>query len=79
MSRSKNIVKILNACEKHEFDKVVKTYLREIYGYKRIVLTDGKDDTGLDLKVFDFGESTHQFQMTIQKSETTSELSSFKP
>ncbi len=78
MSRSKNIVKILNACEKHEFDKVVKTYLREIYGYKRIVLTDGKDDTGLDLKVFDFGESTHQFQMTIQKSETTSELSSFK-
>ena len=51
MSRTKSLIHILGACEKPEFDKVVKTYLKEVYNYTRIVLTDGINDTGLDIKV----------------------------
>ncbi len=70
MSRTKSLIQMINACEKHEFDKIVKAYLKDIFGYERIVLTDGKDDLGLDLKVFDFSGQKLQFQMTVQKSDT---------
>lgn len=78
MSREKNLIQIINACEKHEFDKVVKAYLKEIYGFKRIVQTDGKDDCGLDLMVLDWEGQKIQYQMTIQKSGTDSEKKSLK-
>ena len=32
MSRKKNLVQILAACEKSEFDKIVKVYLQELLG-----------------------------------------------
>ena len=78
MSREKNLIQIINACEKHEFDKVVKAYLKEIYGFERIVQTDGKDDCGLDLMVFDWNAQKIQYQMTIQKSGTDSEKRGLK-
>lgn len=70
MSRTKSLIQMINACEKHEFDKIVKAYLKDIFGYERIVLTDGKDDLGLDLKAFDFSGQKLQFQITVQKSDT---------
>lgn len=78
MSRTKSLIQMINACEKHEFDKVVKAYLKDVFGYERIVLTDGKDDMGLDLKVFDFSGQKLQFQMTVQKSDTPQHKSQLK-
>ncbi|MBP3716441.1 MAG: hypothetical protein J6I79_02940 [Paludibacteraceae bacterium] len=78
MSREKNLMQIINACEKHEFDKIVKAYLKEVYNYERIVQTDGKDDCGIDLRVFDCSGQKIQYQMTIQKSGTTTEKSALK-
>ncbi len=73
MSRIKNLIDILESAEKHEFDLIIKTYLKEIYNFKRIVITDGKDDTGIDIKVFDFNGQSIQYQLTTQKSKTTQE------
>lgn len=78
MSRTKNLIQILAACEKHEFDKVVKSYLKEIYEYERIVVTDGKDDTGIDIKVFDIAANKMQYQMTVQKSDTSGKAAQLK-
>lgn len=74
MSRRKNLIQMLAACEKPDFDKVVRAYLKDVYLYQRIVQTDGKDDCGLDVKVFDLSDSKIQYQMTIQKSSTTAEM-----
>ena len=76
MSRRKSLVQMLASCEKHDFDKVVRAYLKDVYSYTRIVQTDGKDDCGLDVKVFDFSGSKIQYQMTIQKSSTSTEMTS---
>lgn len=78
MSRKKSLIQMLAACEKPDFDKVVKMYLKEIYSYKRIVQTDGKDDCGIDIKVFDFSDQKIQYQMTVQKSETQGEKTALK-
>lgn len=78
MSRKKSLIQMLAACEKTDFDKVVKMYLKEIYSYKRIVQTDGKDDCGIDIKVFDFSDQKIQYQMTVQKSETQREKTALK-
>lgn len=78
MSRVKQLIQIINGCEKNEFDKIVKSYLKNIYDFERIVVTDGKDDTGIDIKVFDFGGLKNQYQMTVQKSGTPQEKSQLK-
>ena len=78
MSRVKQLIQIINACEKKEFDIIVKSYLKNVYGYERVVVTDGKDDTGIDIKVFDIGSEKNQYQMTIQKSENTQQKSQLK-
>lgn len=49
MSDKKFLIQRIEACEKHEFDKIVKSFLKEIYHYDRVVITDGKDDSGIDL------------------------------
>ena len=78
MSRTKHLISLLDACEKHEFDEVVKIYLVQEYGFKKIVRTDGGHDTGLDLKVFDSGGQSIQYQVTIQKSNTPAEERAFE-
>lgn len=78
MSRVKQLIQIINACEKKEFDIIVKSYLKNVYGYERVVVTDGKDDTGIDIKIFDIGSEKNQYQMTIQKSENTQQKSQLK-
>lgn len=78
MSRVKQLIQIINGCEKKEFDKIVKSYLKNIYGFERIAVTDGKDDTGIDIKVFDYGGQKNQYQVTIQKSGTQQEKSQLK-
>ena len=78
MSRVKQLIQIINACEKKEFDIIVKSYLKNVYGYEKVVVTDGKDDTGIDIKVFDIGSEKNQYQMTIQKSENTQQKSQLK-
>lgn len=78
MSLVKQFIQIINACEKNEFDIIVKSYLKNVYGYERVVVTDGKDDTGIDIKVFDIGSEKNQYQMTIQKSENTQQKSQLK-
>jgi hypothetical protein len=78
MSRTKNLIQLIESTDKPEFDKVVKAYLKSEYEYKKIVFTDGKDDIGLDIKVFDFKGQKIQFQLTTQKSKTQSEFNSFK-
>ena len=78
MSRVKQLVQIINGTEKKEFDKIVKSYLKHIYGFERIVITDGKDDTGIDIKVFDIENTNIQYQLTIQKSSTPQEKINLK-
>lgn len=77
MSQKKLLVNLINALEKHEFDKVVKIYLKEIHDFKRIVNTDGKDDVGLDIKIFSLNGIKIQFQLTTQKSATKQEKYQF--
>ncbi|MFL0161144.1 hypothetical protein [Aquirufa salirivi] len=78
MSATNQLILLLESLEKKEFDKIVKTYLRFEYGFEKIVITDGKDDIGIDLKVFDFGEQQIQYQLTTQKSSTVNESKSFE-
>lgn len=78
MSRVNQLIQIINGCDKKEFDKIVKSYLKNIYGFERIVVTDGTGDTGIDLKVFDYGGQKNQYQMTTQKSGTIQERSQLK-
>ena len=73
MSRKKLLIKLIDSSEKFEFDKIVKTYLKEVYRFERIVVTDGKDDLGIDIRVFDYGQSRIQYQLTIQKNNTSQE------
>ena len=77
MSRTKNLINLLDACEKNELDKVVKAYLKYEYNFNKIVFTDKKDDKGLDIRVFDFGAKKIQFQVTTQKSKSKQEKTSF--
>lgn len=77
MSKTKQLITLIESLEKKEFDKIVKIYLQREYNYETIVFTDGKDDTGIDIKVFDFQSQKIQYQLTTQKSTTKSESSSF--
>ena len=78
MSVNKQIVLLLDSLEPKEFDKIVKIYLEKEYGLKSVIFTDGKNDTGLDIKTFDFKHQKVQFQLTTQKSSTTSEKANFE-
>lgn len=78
MSQKKSLIHILESCEKHEFDKIVKSYLKEVYSYNRVINTDGKDDIGLDIKVLDASGCTYQYQLTVQKSSTAKEKNALK-
>lgn len=78
MSQKKSLIHILESCEKHEFDKVVKSYLREVYSYTRVINTDGKDDIGLDIKVLDDSGCKYQYQLTVQRSDNVREKSALK-
>jgi len=78
MSRTKNLILLLEGLEKSEFDKIVKIYLKYEYGFEKIIFTDGTGDGGLDIKVFDFEEDKLQYQLTTQKSATQAEKSSFE-
>lgn len=78
MSLTKQLTILLDSLEKKEFDKIVKIYLKKEYGFESIVFTDGKNDTGIDIKVFDFKESKVQYQLTTQKSSTNAEKSNFQ-
>lgn len=78
MSRTKSLTQLLASAEKPEFDNVVKLYLKSIYNYERIVLTDGKDDGGIDIKVFDINGQKVQYQLTTQRSSTTQEKRQFE-
>lgn len=73
MSENKGLIQMLSQCEKVEFDNVVKSYLKAVYRVKTLVVTDGKDDGGLDIKVLDLPLKKMQFQMTIQKSSNAQE------
>jgi len=77
MSRTKNLITLLDACEKTEFDLVVKAYLKHEFNYDKIVFTDKKDDKGLDVRVFDFNAKKIQYQITTQKSKSKQEKLSF--
>ena len=59
MSQKKSLIHLLGSCEKYEFDRVVKSYLKEVYSYNRVINTDGKDDIGLDMKVLDASGCTY--------------------
>lgn len=76
MSKTNQLVNLLESLEKREFDKIVKIYLEKEFDFKKIILTDGKDDIGLDIRVFDLGQKKIQYQLTVQKSSTTSQMNS---
>lgn len=78
MSRTKNLIQLIESSEKKEFDEVVRSYLKSEFDFKKIVNTDGKDDTGIDIKIFDFDAEKLQFQLTTQKSKTQAEKYSFE-
>jgi hypothetical protein len=78
MSRTKNLIQLIESTEKHEFDEVVKAYIKAEFGFEKIINTDGKNDTGIDIKVFDFKKEKVQYQLTTQKSKTTAEIRSFE-
>lgn len=74
MSRKKIFRRIIEGCEKQEFDKLVKCYLKVVEGCTKIVNTDGKDDSGLDLRVIDLFGDKIQFQLTIQENQFEKKL-----
>ncbi len=78
MSKTKQLLNLLDGLEKKEFDKIVKIYLQKEFGFKSIVFTDGKNDTGIDIKVFDFDGLKIQYQLTTQKSSSATELKLFQ-
>lgn len=77
MSRKKLLIKSIESCEKPEFDRVVKTYLKEVFGFDKIVNTDGTGDSGIDIMVFNISGQSIQYQLTTQKSDTPNEKKSF--
>lgn len=74
MSKTNQLIILLEALEKKEFDKIVKIYLEKEFDFKKIVFTDGKDDIGLDIRVFDFGQKKIQYQLTVQKSSSSHQM-----
>jgi len=78
MSEKKSLIHLISSLEKHEFDKVVKEYIKEEYDFDKVIITDGKNDTGLDIRVFDFEGMKLQFQLTVQKSKTSAERNGFE-
>lgn len=78
MSTKKYLIDTIKATEKDEFDRIVKVYLSEIYNFKRIVNTDGVNDGGIDIKVFDIDGVKNQYQLTVQRSESQSEKKAFE-
>ena len=67
MSENKSLIQQLAHCEKHEFDEIVKSYLKEVYKLACVVITDGKSDGGIDIKVLDDSRVKLQYQVTIQE------------
>lgn len=78
MSSTKSLIHFIEALDKKEFDQLVKLYLEKVYNYKSIIITDGKDDVGLDIRIFDLRAKKMQYQLTTQKSNTTAEKNSLK-
>tara|TARA_R110002167_G_scaffold366411_1_gene596175 strand:- start:23400 stop:25688 length:2289 start_codon:yes stop_codon:yes gene_type:complete len=77
MSKTNQLIILLDSLDKKEFDKIVKIYLQKEYDFKKVVFTDGKDDVGLDIRVFDFEGQNIQYQLTVQKSKSPSEMNAF--
>lgn len=73
MSENKGLIQMLSQCEKQEFDEIVKCLLKSVYKIQSLVLTDGKNDGGLDIKILELPMKKMQIQMTIQKSSTSQE------
>jgi hypothetical protein len=78
MSRKQNLIDIIEGCEKPEFDKVIKEYLKVVYDFSRVVITDGPNDAGMDLRIFDLDGQKNQYQLTIQKSKSAQEKRQFE-
>ncbi|WP_330442821.1 hypothetical protein [Flavobacterium sp. C4GT6] len=78
MSQTKQLILLFDSLEKREFDKIIKIYLNKEYGYESIIFTDGKNDSGIDIKVFDFKSQKIQYQLTTQKSSSKSDKNSFE-
>lgn len=79
MEQKKLIIQIIEGLEKKQFDELIKLYLKNEYGYEKIVITDGKDDIGIDIKVFQDEQTRQiQYQLTTQKSKNSTERSSFQ-
>lgn len=78
MSENKSLIQQLAHCEKHEFDEIVKSYLKEVYKVACVVVTDGKNDGGIDIKVLDDSRVKLQYQVTIQKSTNSIEKNNLK-
>ncbi|WP_452602697.1 hypothetical protein [Pontimicrobium sp. MEBiC06410] len=74
MSLDNLLLENIKALKKPEFDEVVRLYLSEVYNYKRIINTDGKNDGGNDIRVFDIQGVRNQYQLTVQKSNFESKL-----
>lgn len=73
MSENKALIQQLAHFEKHEFDEIVKSYLKEVYKLPCVVVTDGKNDGGIDMKVLNDSRVKLQYQVTIQKSSNSIE------
>lgn len=78
MSENKALIQQLAHCEKHEFDEIVKSYLKEVYKLPCVVVTDGKNDGGIDMKVLNDSRVKLQYQVTIQKSSNSIEKNNLK-
>lgn len=78
MSTTNYLIDTIKTAEKHEFDEIVTVFLREIYGFKRIIHTDGPYDTGIDIKVLDIAGTKNQYQLTIQKYDSLAEKNAFE-
>jgi len=69
MSVTKHLTQLIESLEKREFDEIVKIYLEEEYAFKKIVFTDGKNDGGIDIKVFDF--NNEKIRTSLQHKNLT--------
>ncbi|MGE7777763.1 hypothetical protein ACQKLP_23815 [Chitinophaga sp. NPDC101104] len=65
---TRNYIKWIKDFDEIQFDKVVETYIKNVWNIEDLVLTDGTNDGGNDIRIFqDNTKLKIQIQVTIQE------------
>lgn len=69
MDFSKNYVKWIEGLTKDQFDIFIKSFIKDFWKVENVVLTDGKGDSGIDIKILE-GKKNKKIplQITVDKN-----------